>query len=145
MNDPNRYKLATVELLDRVWSQGDIEASEALVASRYTIFHDPGDPWDKQILDLAGFKERVRQSRAPFPDQRFEVCDLVAEDRRVAVAWTWRATHLGDIAGFPASGRVITMSGLTLYSFEEDLICGHWQCADRLGVYGQLQQAKRAS
>jgi steroid delta-isomerase-like uncharacterized protein len=139
------HKSATLALLDCVWSRGDIEASDLLVAPRYTVFHDPGDPWDGQVLDRSGFEERVRQSRKPFPDQRFEVQHVVGEDQNVAVAWTWRATHLGDIPGFPASGRTITMSGLTLYSFQDSLITGHWQCADRLGVYGQLQQAKRSS
>jgi len=143
MNDPGHNKSATLELLDRVWTQGDISASDSLVAPRYTIFHDPGDPWDGQMLDRSGFKERVRLSRAPFPDQRFAVQHLVAEDRSVVVAWNWSGTHRGEIPGFPASGRNITMSGLTLYSFEHGLMTGHWQCADRLGVYSQLQRNSR--
>jgi len=145
VNDPRHNKSATVELLDRVWSQGDIAAADSLIAPRYTVFHDPGDPWDGQMLDRSGFRERVRLSRAPFPDQRFEVQQLVAEDRSVAVAWKWSATHVGEIPGFPPSGRTITMSGLTLYSFEDGLITGHWQCADRLGVYSQLRHAARLS
>ncbi|EBW2250074.1 hypothetical protein C9R18_25875, partial [Salmonella enterica subsp. enterica serovar Enteritidis] len=66
-----QQRLAT--FLDRVWSSGDIDAIDEFLADRYTIRHDPGDPWNGQTLDIAGFKERVRLSRAPFPDQRFDV------------------------------------------------------------------------
>lgn len=59
--------------LDRVWSSGEIDACDYFLAGSYTLQHDPGDHWDGQTLDLARFKERVRLSRAPFPDQRFEV------------------------------------------------------------------------
>lgn len=132
-------------LLDRVWSQGDAAASDEYVASHYTIFHDPGDPWEGRVLTLQQYRERVIQSRAPFPDQRFDIQHLVSEGEDVAVAWLWKGTHLGEVGGFPPTGRVITMSGMTLYRFEEGLSIGHWQCTDRLGVFGQLRQAAAAS
>jgi hypothetical protein len=35
------------------------------------------------------------------------------------------------------------MSGMTVYDFDTaDRLSGHWQIADRLGVYQQLQQAR---
>ena len=58
--------------LQKVWTEGNIDAIDQYLAPTYTIYHDPGDPWDGQILDIAGFKQRVTQSRAPFPDQRFK-------------------------------------------------------------------------
>lgn len=131
------------EFLDRVWSSGEIEQSDRFLADSYTIRHDPGDPWDGQTLDLAGFKERARLSREPFPDQRFDVQDWFENDDGVAVTWLWSATHSGDFPGFPASGRTLTMSGATVYGFDSaNRITGHWQIADRLGVFRQLQQAR---
>jgi hypothetical protein len=49
--------------------RGNIEAADKYVASRYVIHHNPGDPWDGKTLDFVGYKERVKLSRAPFPDQ----------------------------------------------------------------------------
>jgi len=57
----------------------------------------------------------------------------------VAITWLWQGTHLGDIAGFPGTGKKIKMSGATVYYFDGDRISGHWQIADRLSVYKQLQ------
>lgn len=126
--------------LEEVWSNGDIEACDRYIAEKYTIQHDPGDPWDKRELDLAGYKERVTLSRAPFPDQIFTIQELVGEGQKVVVSWLWEATHKGDIPGFPATGRRISMSGMTMYSFEKGRLTGHWQITDRLGVFMQLRQ-----
>lgn len=134
------------ELLSRfiedVWNAGDIDACDKYIAPLYTIHHDPGDPWDQKQLDLAVYKERVRVSRAPFPDQRFSIHEILSEGNRVVIAWHWLATHQGDIPGFPATGKQIRMSGATVYYVEEGRFTGHWQITDRLGVYGQLRQVK---
>jgi predicted ester cyclase len=125
--------------LDEVWSQGRIEACDRFIAERYAIRHDPGDPWDGQVLSRDGFKERVRLSRSPCPDQRFTLVSILEDGDALVAAWTWQATHQGDIAGFAPTGARLTMSGLTLYDFDaDDRICGHWQVADRLGVFQQL-------
>ena len=124
-----------------VWTGGRIEACDEYLAAHYTIHHDPGDPWDGQVLDAAAFKERVRQSRAPFPDQSFDIRHALAGPDSVAIGWFWSATHAGDLDGFPATGRVLRMSGATVYSIDTgNRICGHWQVADRLGIFQQLQR-----
>lgn len=139
MNDDAKALLAA--FLRDVWNEGNAAAAERYIAPRYKIHHDPGDPWDGQELDLAGYQERVRLSRAPFPDQRFEVVRMLAEGDAVAVTWRWTGTHLGDLPGFPASKRVIRMSGATLYDVAGRRLTGHWQIVDRLGVYQQLRGA----
>lgn len=141
MNEPERNGDTPRRFIEAVWNQGDSEAADRYLAPRYTIHHDPGDPWDGRELDLAGFKERARISRAPFPDQRFTIRDLTAQGDRVIIAWHWQATHLGEFPGFPATGQTLRMSGATVYHFEGGRITGHWQVTDRLGVYLQLQQA----
>ncbi len=126
------------DFLREVWSQGDAEACDRYLAPRYAILHDPGDPWDGQVLDVEGFKARVRLSRAACPDQVFHIQALVEQEDRVAVTWLWTATHQGEIGGFPGTGKPLSMSGITLYGFEGDRICSHWQAVDRLGLYRQL-------
>lgn len=140
MIDPNAKEILT-RFIQEVWSEGNIEASDKYIAPHYTIHHDPGDPWDEKELTLAEYKERVRLSRAPFPDQRFEIKGLFADDDAVVVIWFWTGTHHGDIPGFPASGKQIKMSGATVYYFDGGRLTGHWQITDRLGVYQQLRQA----
>ncbi|MBC2668412.1 ester cyclase [Novosphingobium piscinae] len=128
-----------VAFIREVWDEGNAAAAEGFLAPAYTIHHDPGDPWDGQTLDPAGFFDRLIRSRAAFPDQRFTLRDLLGDGDRVVMTWTWAATHLGDLPGFPATRRPIRMSGATVYHFDaDDRLTGHWQITDRLGVYSQL-------
>lgn len=136
-------KQILADFIQKVWNEGDAEAADEYIAPCYTIFHDPGDPWDKRELDLEGYKERVLISRAPFPDQRFDIQALIEEGKDVVMSWFWKATHQGDLPGFPATDKEITMSGITVYSFDDDRrITGHWQVTDRLGIYQQLRAAR---
>ncbi|MFZ5668811.1 MAG: ester cyclase [Pseudomonadota bacterium] len=136
---PRKQRLAN--FTRQVWDEGDADAADAYVAATYTIHHDPGDPWEGRVLDLVGFKDRVRRSRAAFPDQRFDIQRLAADGDSIVMTWLWAATHSGDLPGFPASGKVIRMSGATVYDFDsEERLTGHWQITDRLGVYQQLQR-----
>jgi predicted ester cyclase len=129
--------------IQEVWNDGDASAADRYIAPLYTIHHDPGDPWDKKVLDLEGYKERVRLSRAPFPDQAFTIQGLFEDGDAVVMTWLWAATHLDDIPGFPATGRRLQMSGATVYFLENGRFTGHWQITDRLGVYTQLRQAQQ--
>jgi len=134
-----------IQFLREVWSEGNVEAADQYVASTYKIHHDPGDPWEHRELDLEGYKERVRLSREPFPDQRFDLQELFEDGNAVVVTWLWSATHAGDIPGFPATGKSIHMSGATVYYFDGDRFTGHWQITDRLGVFQQLRQASASA
>jgi len=143
VTDANKTKL--VRFIESVWNAGDIESVESFIAGTYTIHHDPGDPWHQQTLSIEQFKERVRTSRAPFPDQKFSIQNLLSEGDLVSITWLWNGTHKQAIAGFDASDRIIEMSGATLYFFDRGQISGHWQISDRLRVYQQLLSNQRAA
>ncbi|GJL92566.1 ester cyclase [Hyphococcus sp.] len=143
MSSENKQTL--IRFIEEVWNRGDLDRIAGFVALSYTVFHDPGDPWDGKVLEEEGLRERIRISRAPFPDQRFEPVHMIAEGDNVVFAWTWRAAHRGDFPGFPATNKVITMSGVTVYTFENGKIAGHWQVADRLGVFQQLSAMTRSN
>jgi steroid delta-isomerase-like uncharacterized protein len=127
------------ELHDRVWSAGDLSAVERLVAPKYVVHSDPGDPWEGQTLDRATYCQRVMYSRSAFPDLVFTVHDVVATDHRVAVRWSAEGTHQGDLPGLPATGKRLRFAGQTIYEIAGDQIAGHWQVVDRLGFIQQLQ------
>lgn len=73
------------------------------------------------------------------PDQVFAAIDMIGDGGRIAVTWSWRGTRSAEIAGIPATGRPITMTGVTVYHFDGDRIAGHWQIADKLAVVMQLR------
>jgi steroid delta-isomerase-like uncharacterized protein len=129
------------DFIEEVWNEGKVDAVLRFVGPEYTLRHDPGDPQHGQTLDRVGYAERLVRSRAPFPDQRFEIVELIAEGDAIVMTWRWTGTHLADLPGFPASGRRVKMTGLTVYYFDGNLVVGHWQIVDRLGVFQQLRPA----
>lgn len=140
MDQSSLNKEILQNFLNDIWSDGRVDAVDQYLANEYVIHNDPGDPWHGQTLSIEEFKNRLVQSRAMAPDQNFYPKRMIEEASSVAVAWDWSGTHLGDIPGFPATGKKITMSGLTIYDFIAGRICGHWQVADRLSVFQQISQ-----
>jgi steroid delta-isomerase-like uncharacterized protein len=134
-------KQLLVDFLREVWSEGKVEAVSKYLSSTYTIHNDPGDPWHGQALSQDGFRERLVTSRAAAPDQVFTVERMVEDGADIAVAWTWKGTHLGDLPGMPATGKPLNMTGLTIYDFVDSRLAGHWQVADRLSIYQQIMSA----
>jgi len=125
--------------IEQVWNEGNLDSVADYIAPTYTVFHDPGDPWEGKTLDLEGFKDRVSISRTPIPDQTFRIQEIYEQNNTVCITWLWSGTHQGEISGFAATGKELKMSGVTVYYFESGKIKGHWQVADRLSIYQQLQ------
>ena len=131
-----------LSFVDRVWNNGDLDAIEDFVSDKYTIHHDPGDPWEKHTLTRSGLRERVQTSRAPVPDQTFDIQSVFSDQDSVCITWLWHGTHLGEIAGINPTGKVLRMSGATVYYFDNCRITGHWQITDRLSIYQQLMEGR---
>jgi steroid delta-isomerase-like uncharacterized protein len=126
------------QFMREVWDAGDVSAVDRFLADTYTIHSDPGDPWEGQTLSREGFKQRLLTSRAPFPDLRFELADVIATADRVAISWTMRGTQTGPMGDRPPSGRTIAVPGMTIYYLTDGRITGHRQVVDRLAVAHQL-------
>lgn len=136
--NPDAMKAHVAEFFDVVWNSRNLSKLHKFIALQYTIRSDPGDPWDGRTLTREEFAERLNISCAPFPNQRFSIADLMADSSRVVVNWRLQGTHLSALPGFPASGRSVKTSGITIYDFENGLLRGHRQQADRLSVFQQL-------
>ena len=135
----NDVKSFVADYLLHVWNEGAVDECDRFLMPTYTIHHDPGDPWDGKTLTLEEMKQRIRVSRAPFPDQEFFIDMMLEDPNRVAVAWHWTGTFLADMPPFKATGKVVSMTGITIYYMEGERIAGHWQVVDRLSVVRQMK------
>jgi len=126
------------EFMTLVWDRGDAAAVDRFLADAYVIHSDPGDPWEGATLSREQFKERLRTSRAPFPELCFEITETVTEGDRVAIAWRMLGTHTEPMGPLPPTGRRISVQGMTVYYCRDGRITGHRQVVDRLAVARQL-------
>jgi steroid delta-isomerase-like uncharacterized protein len=129
---------ANRRLADEVWSQGNLDLCEELVAPDW-VLHQPSAPDPGR--GPAGYRAWVAANRAAFPDFR-----LVAEEQfclgdRVATRWTMRGTHLGALRGVAPTGRALEWTGITIKRFAGGKVAETWVCSDTLAVLQQLGAA----
>ncbi|MGM0670229.1 MAG: ester cyclase, partial [Gemmatimonadota bacterium] len=62
----------------------------------------------------------------------------IASGDRVAVRRTVTATHEGEFAGIPATGREVSRTGMTIYRIADSRIAEAWWSYDALGLMMQL-------
>jgi steroid delta-isomerase-like uncharacterized protein len=107
----------------------------------------PHDFADDYVLDFPGGptgqgREGIRQATssfmAAFPDLHFSIDDLFAQGDRVAWRWTMTGTHKGNLGPFPASGKSVRLSGISLLRLREGKIVEDKVRADMVGLLQQI-------
>jgi predicted ester cyclase len=87
---------------------------------------------------LDGMRILLAGARGAFPDMQYVVEVVVAEGDTVALLYSWTGTHLGEIGGFPATGREVHATGAIFCRLAGDRIVEQWDLDDRLGTMQQL-------
>lgn len=89
----------------------------------------------------AEFAANIAGLRKAFPDVHFVIEDIFGAADRVAVRWSFTATHSGPFAGFTATGKAVTQQGNVIYRIMDGKIAQAWVQIDRLGLMQQLERA----
>jgi len=90
---------------------------------------------------LASLEEDIsaaREQRKALPDMRVKVNHIVAEGDLVSVYWTASGTNTAAGWGVPATGKSVTLSGMTLFRFARGLIQEEWSVFDQYSIMKQL-------
>ena len=124
---------------EEVWGGGDVTFASDVFAGDY-VRHDlrpaqaePG---------AAGQARIAEQFRQAFPDLRWRVDLVLAEDDLVAARWTAAGTNTGSWGGQPPTGRPAEFSGVNIFRFgEHGKVIEIWNHRDDLGLMEQLGAA----
>jgi steroid delta-isomerase-like uncharacterized protein len=90
---------------------------------------------------LASLEEDMaaaREQRKALPDMRVKVNHIVAENDLVSVYWTASGTNTAPGWGMPATGKSVTVNGMTLFRFEGGLIREEWSVFNEYSILKQL-------
>jgi len=107
-----------------------LDEMEALVAPDFTGPRGEHGP--------ASLRAAISTVLTGFPGVHFELHEVFGEGDRVAVRWTFRASHAGRFAGMAPTHSVVTQEGNVIYQVRDGLIARAWLQADRLGVLQQI-------
>lgn len=80
----------------------------------------------------------AREQRKALPDMRVKVNHIVAEGDLVSVDWTARGTNTAPGMGMPATGKSLSITGITLFRFERGLIQEEWSVFNEYSIMKQL-------
>jgi steroid delta-isomerase-like uncharacterized protein len=131
MADP---KTIVRKTLEEPW-KGNWGVIDEYIAPGY-IGHDPSQP--EPIRGIDGVKANLQQYIDGFAGAHIAVDEQIAEGDIVATRWTGGGTHTGEISGMPATGKDVTVSGITISRLDGGRIVEEWTNWDTLGMLVQI-------
>ena len=104
------------------------------------------DPAPDQGKGPEGFIQFFTEFRTSFPDLKIAVEQMVADEDRVAIAYTITGTQQGPFQGIPATGRKIKARGVQIAKFNSSgQITERWGSSDQAGIIQQIGVTKPTS
>jgi steroid delta-isomerase-like uncharacterized protein len=129
-------KAVARRFLEEVFGQGKLAVADEIVAPDHVDRGPgtlPGLPPGPE-----GSKMIVTVYRNAFPDIHFTIDEQIAEGDKVVTRWTGHATHKGELAGIPATGKSATVAGIGVDRIENGKIVESWGLFDQFGMLQQL-------
>ncbi len=127
-------KVILQRFFEELFNQGNLAAADELVAANY-LNHNavPGETPGRE-----GLKQFVTYLHSAWADLNFVVEDQLADGDKVATRWTVTATHQGEFAGVPATGKQVVIRAINIHRVVDGQIQEGWLEWDALGMMQQL-------
>jgi steroid delta-isomerase-like uncharacterized protein len=127
---------------DRAWNGGESDALDAILDPKY-VRHTASTRGDARLGALHAesrddYKCSIAKVRTAFPDLRTEIVDMIVDGDKVAIRWSTTGTHEGTFGGSPATGKRVTVAGVTISRFRDDRIVEDWVTFDPVDLLLQL-------
>ena len=122
-------------LINEFWNRGKMELAEELAApnfERIELFSDNVGRGPE------GLRAAAHIWRGAFPDVHLTLNELLAEDDKIACQWTFTGTHKGELNGTPATGKTVSITGLSILYLEDGRMTKEIIATDLLTLMKQL-------
>lgn len=121
-------------IVDEAWNEGKLEVIDEAFASDY----QEHTPRPGRELGIEGYKGGITVMRAAFPDLFLDVHEVIAEHDRIALRYTLRGTHDGELMGIPPSGKRVSSDGMVFARFDNGKVVERWGVQDMLTLLQQV-------
>ena len=112
-------------IVDEMWNTRNLNVIDEVYAPQFGGGH-------------AAAKQFVEANLAAFPDLQITIQDQVAEDDLVTTRYIMRATHQGEIANIPPTGKKFEVTGIEMHRFADGKLIELWNIVDMLGILQQV-------
>ena len=108
-----------MRLFEKCINANDLELGRKLISEK-AAFDTPVSP--TPLYGAKGYLSVVTLMRKSFPDVRWKLVDMVADEKTVAVQWECSGTFNGDapFAGLQPNGRRFSTTVMNFYSFDDE-------------------------
>jgi steroid delta-isomerase-like uncharacterized protein len=131
---------ATVRRFYEIYNSGELDRLDEIMSDGY-VNNDPQSP-DPRASGLEAVKTELASYRAAFPDLTFTIQEQVAEGDAVTTRWAVTGAHQGDLPDLPATGKRVTVTGISIDHFGPDgKMADGYTNWDTLGMLQQLGAA----
>ena len=127
-------KAITRHAIEEVWNKHNLAAIDEIYAPdavNHTL--PPGLP-----KGVEGNKAFTNMFLSAFPDTKMTVEQQIAEGDKVATRWIAQGTHKGELMGIPATGKQVTVTGISIERIAGGRIVETWDEFDQMGMMQQL-------
>jgi steroid delta-isomerase-like uncharacterized protein len=121
-------------LINDIVNRGNLDLADQLVGASY-VYHGPGG---LEMTGPQGYRQVIAMYRSAFPDLNMTIDDLLADGDKVAIRWTVRGTHKGDLGGIAPTGRSVTVTGLIVSRFSGGKLVEDFESFDEVSMLRQL-------
>ena len=128
-------KKASRRIIEEIFGGGNYDLADELLDAR-SVGHDSAFP--EPVSGPDGLKGAARGYRDAFPDLELQIEELIGEGEIVALRWTARGTHKGELFGIAPTGKQATVTGMTIDRYEGGKVVESWTNWDTLGLLQQL-------
>ena len=127
-------KAIAERIVQEIWNEGNLELADEIIAPDYAdrVAGD-GSP-----VGPDGFKQAVVGIRSAFPDFNITIDDMISENDKVALVWTFRGTHKGELMGIAPTDKLIEFDGIYLYRFKDGKLVERSGKRDMFKLMSQL-------
>jgi steroid delta-isomerase-like uncharacterized protein len=126
-------KMLARRLFEEMWNSKSLAVVDELVAPNF-VFHNSV----QTLYGPEGFKQFAMTYHTAFPEAHFTIEDVIAEGDTVALRWSARGTHTGELLGIPPTGKEVTVTGITITLISNGKSVESWGEFDALGMLQQI-------
>jgi steroid delta-isomerase-like uncharacterized protein len=123
-------------LYEEVWNERKLEVVDELLSASHAL-NDPIVSGSQVGPEL--YKRRVMELTTAFPDLCFTIEDTVEEGEKFVTCWTISGTHRKEYMGIPATGKKMSLEGITIHHIGKGKILDSYARWDVLGLMRQLE------
>ena len=132
---PTDNKSLVRRLYEEVWNMRNLEVARELISPSHGV----------QVMDAAdsgigpeAYARIVTEFVRGFPDLKFTVLDIIAENDKVVALWNISGTHQGEFRGIAATGKKMSVDGITISQLANGKIMDSFVSWDMWGMILQL-------